>query len=205
MKDEEIEEELISPVYLYNSEHSFGGLACADYWNTLALSFNSAPEWNTNYIGLIKDNCSIRVSHASDLQHLNSHQDLFIHLEKELKLGITQKNFWERRQEVFSSIEFLDKIKNEVENLDAQVFKQFVSILRDIEIKSRPLSKLDVTGESTTTNNDPRLRAARTFTHKGEKLYFEKHIKNLPYNYRIHYLEIPTGLLIGYIGPHLPT
>lgn len=208
VKDEESEEhpELLNSSYFYKQEIFFGGLACAGYWNTLALSFNSAPEWDSSFIILKKgDKRTVRVPHASKYEHLDNHQELFIHIEKELRLGINQRNFWQRRQELFNKIEFLDKIEDEVARLDAQVFNQFKSIMRGIETGIKPLSELNTTGESTTTNNHPHLRSLRTFTHQGQRLYFEKHIKNLTKGHRIHYFETETTLLIGYVGPHLLT
>lgn len=208
VKDEEVEghSELLNSSFFYKEESFFGGLACAEYWNTLAISFNSAPEWDSSFIVLGKDDeKTVRVPHASKYEHLDNHQELFFYLEEELKLGINQKNFWQRRQELFNKIEFLEKIEGEVARLDAQVFNQFKSIMRGIETGSKPLNELDTTGESTTTNSNQNLKRLRTFTHQGKKLYFEKHIKNLTKGHRIHYLETETTLLIGYVGPHLST
>jgi hypothetical protein len=63
--------------------------------------------------------------------------------------------------------------------------------------------------ESGSVMNNRRLRAMRCFrTRRGEDLPFEWHMKHKAENQRIHYLVDPKRsrlLMIGYVGPHLPT
>lgn len=199
------DEGLLNPSYHYKSKLHFGGLACAEYWNVIALSFKSSIEWDVSILDLNKDGIKTTVRHASDIEHLTYHQGYFNELEKSLKLSITQSNFWQRRGELFTSIIFLDKVKVEVEKLDSIVFSQFISLMLGIETGTRPLSVLDVTGESNTTNKHPKLKKLREFSYHGQKLFFEKHIKNLSKFHRIHFCELDGKLIVGYVGPHLKT
>lgn len=96
--EDEESDELLNPTYQYNNQIHFGGLACANYWDALAISFNSKEEWNQSRINLYKDCTEIEVRHASKTEHLNKHIDYFDYLEKERKLAITQRNFWEVKE-----------------------------------------------------------------------------------------------------------
>lgn len=203
--ENEESDELLNPTYQYNNKVYFGGLACANYWDALAISFNSKADWNKSRINLYKDSIKIEVRHASKTEHLNEHIDYFDCLEKERKLAITQRNFWEIKGQYFTNFEFLGKIEGEIKKLDAHVFKQFVSVLRSIETGRKALAELNVSGESLSTNNNPRYVELRTFVYQGNKCYFEKHIKNFHSGYRMHFLEKDSKIIIGYVGPHLPT
>lgn len=201
----ESDSQILEINYKYNNNENLGGLACAEYWNTLAISFNSCIDWNNSFITLQKDKDFLNIPHASKNEHLIIHQELLDNLEFEIKLGINKNNFWENRNTNFSNIFFLEHIEKEIKKLDSTVFDSFISIMRDIETGRRPLKKLDTSGESNTTNNNSKRRRLRNFNYNGKVIYFEKHIKNLPSGYRIHYLEEPEKLVIGYIGPHLDT
>lgn len=203
--EDEESEELLNPTYQYGNQNVFGGLACANYWDALAVSISSVEEWNLTRVSLLKDGIEIEVRHASKTEHLNEHIDYFDYLEKERKLAITQRNFWEIKGQYFTKFEFLGKIEGEIKKLDAQVFKQFVSVLRSIETGRKALAELNVSDESLSTNNNPRYVELRTFVYQGNKCYFEKHIKNFHSGYRAHYIEEGNKIIIGYVGPHLPT
>lgn len=62
-----------------------------------------------------------------------------------------------------------------------------------------------ISGESETVKNNPRLRREREFWLPcGEKFFFDQHIK-LSSGYRLHFYpdKITRRIYIGYIGPHL--
>lgn len=198
-------EELLSPVYKYNDKETFGGLACASYWDALAVSIYSEEEWNQHKVNLLKDNLAIEIRHASKAEHLDEHQEYFSFLENERKLAITQRNFWRQKEQLFTKFVFIDKVENEIKKLDAQVFKQLVSILRSIETGRKTLSELNITGESAPTNNNQNCVRLRTFIYRGENRYFERHIKNFHSGYRLHFIEDGEKIIVGYIGPHLST
>jgi hypothetical protein len=66
--------------------------------------------------------------------------------------------------------------------------------------------------ESESTGNDPHLRRARTFKCSTGYVYMPAHLKiskERPFAPRIHfsveYVSTLGKVLIGYVGPHLPT
>ena len=208
IKDEEIEnnEEAVISEYLYNSQSTFGGLACSDIWNTIAVSFNSHNEWNKDIIILQKNTIDINIQHASKVEHLKSHEDFFKELEEEKKLEITQDNFWDRRKEFFpNKIIFCKEIKKQTKNLDTLIFQQAISILRDIESNKKKPTDYKNSPESESVCNNEKLKNMRIFTIQKIKIQFNYHIKSLPNANRIYFLAHKNKIYIGYIGEHLPT
>jgi len=215
IKEEENEEQDIikGSEYFYNGKTTEGGLACCDVWNTLAISFNSDIQWNTNEIILKRDTFSndgniiqqnIKIKHSSKIAHLAMHQNFFDDLEQEIKLDITQENFWNERKEYFPHIiTFCPEIETQINKLDKRVFQQAINILRDVETQRKLITDYNHSGESETVRNTPELKKIREFTINNEKVFFENHIKSLPNAYRIYFLEQGKNIYIGYIGKHL--
>ena len=208
IKDEEINdnESAIENEYFYKGQSTFGGLACCDIWNTIAVSFNSCDEWNSDIIFLQRGKIDIAIRHASQSEHLNICQDFFNEIEEELKLEISQNDFWERRGEFFpNKIILSTEVEKQIENLDSRVFQQAMGILRDVEKSRKLITDFSHSGESKTVKQDEALKKQRYFTIEDEKIFFENHIKSLPNANRIYFLEQGDKIFIGYIGKHLPT
>ena len=125
IKDNDIQEKekSLENEYFYKDKSTIGGLACADIWNTIAISFNSNIQWDNSNIILQKQNINnieenIDIKHSSKIAHLNFHQYFFDELEKEKKLNITQSNFWDKRKEFFpNKIIFSKEIEKQIKNL----------------------------------------------------------------------------------------
>ncbi len=201
--------------YFYKNFATVGGLACSDVWNTIAISFNSDNEWATNRVSLRKEALindseieqqNIEIKHASEVMHLIDDQDFFDDLEKEIQLGIQQYSFWINRNSFFPNIiVFCPEVESQLKELDSLIFRQAVSMLRDIETNRKLIIDFKHSGEGETVRNTPKLNKVRMFTVQGEKIFFGNHIKSLPNANRIHYLEKEGRIYIGYIGKHLPT
>jgi len=214
-EDEKEQEELLINEYFYNSELNKRALACSDIWNTIAVSFLSDEQWNTDNLKLQKqtivndDNIQktdIDIRHASRIEHLESHQEFFNDLEIEKRLNITQENFWNRRDELFpNKIIFCKEVEKQIKILDKTIFQQAISILRDIETDKKLITDYKYSGEDETVKTNPKMIAKRKFTINGEKIFFENHIKSLSNANRIYFLEQDDKIYIGYIGKHLPT
>ncbi len=193
IKDEELEDDetLIENIYFFDTELTFGGLACADVWNTIAISFDSDEKWDLASVELTKNSSNkIEVRHSSTTTHLQGHTGFFEELEKELKLCIKKDNFWEDRYNLFpSKIIFCEEVQKQVEKVDLRIFNKAMSMLRDIETEKKKLSDFNISGEGETVRDNPKLKSLREFDIDGTKLFFEKHIKNLPNDGRIHYFE----------------
>ena len=214
-EDEKEQEELLINEYFYNSKLNKRALACSDIWNTIAVSFLSDEQWNTDNLKLQKqtivndDNIQktdIDIRHASRIEHLESHQEFFNDLEIEKRLNITQENFWNRRDELFpNKIIFCKEVEKQIKILDKTIFQQAISILRDIETDKKLITDYKYSGEDETVKTNPKMIAKRKFTINGEKIFFENHIKSLSNANRIYFLEQDDKIYIGYIGKHLPT
>lgn len=208
INDEEVDSlgERIEPQYHFETQSTLGGLACADIWGTVALSFQSDIKWKNSLIELHKDSAKIIVKHISDLTHIKIHKEFFDELEQWIQLNITPSNFWERKDELFKNkIIFCDEAKKQIKNVDTVIFSQAISILREIENGVKCLSDFTISGESVSVEQNQKLKKLREFEINGQKEYFQNHIKNLPSGYRIHYFEKNDKLYIGYIGTHLET
>ncbi|MCK4492897.1 MAG: hypothetical protein KAU26_02500, partial [Methylococcales bacterium] len=215
IKNKESEEQNIinGNEYFYNGKPTIDGLACCDVWNTLAVSFNSSSKWDNSQIRLEKNNISdggniisqpIYILHCSKIEHLITHQNFFDELQAEIKLRITQENFWIEKNNFFPNIiVFCPEVELQINKLDKKVFQQAISILRKVETQRKLIKDYNYSGESETVRNTPDLRKIREFTVKDEKVFFENHIKSLPNAYRIYFLEEQGKIYIGYIGKHL--
>lgn len=214
-EDEKEQEELLINEYFYKFESNEGALACSDIWNTIAVSFLSDEQWNTDNLKLQKqtivndDNIQktdIDIRHASRIEHLESHQEFFNDLEIEKRLNITQEIFWNRRDELFpNKIIFCKEVEKQIKILDKTIFQQAISILRDIETDKKLITDYKYSGEDETVKTNPKMIAKRKFTINGEKIFFKNHIKSLSNANRIYFLEQDDKIYIGYIGKHLPT
>ncbi len=210
MSDEDEKEQLLENEYFYKNVSTKGGLACCDIWNTISISFNSKDEWNNKTVILRKETISyekdIDIRHASIVEHLYTHQDFFEELEKDKKLGITQNNFWEKREELFpEKIIFCKELEKQIKKLDKTIFQQAIAILRDIETDKKLITDYNYSRESQSVKNDTELKKHRYFTINSKKVYFDNHIKSLSNANRIYFLEQDNKIYIGYIGKHLPT
>jgi hypothetical protein len=212
MSDEDENEQLLENEYIYKGKPTIGALACCDIWNTITISFASNEQWNREKIVLQKQTIldeqerDIEIRHASKVIHLDTHQDFFEELEEDKKLGITQDNFWERREEFFpDKIIFCKEIEKQIKDLDKTIFQQAINILRDIETNKKFITDYNHSGESQSVKDNKELKKLRDFTIDDEKVYFDNHIKSLSHANRIYFLERDDKIYIGYIGKHLAT
>ncbi|MCU7837033.1 MAG: hypothetical protein KZQ83_17510 [gamma proteobacterium symbiont of Taylorina sp.] len=217
IKDEETEEQelLNSHDYFFNSQATNGGLACCDVWNTIAVSFNSDTQWDMDFIVLQRQNLSnsgdvveqgISIMHLSKDTHLVSHDHFFDSLENEIKLGITQQNFWGKKEIFFpNTILFCPEVEKQLSKLDKLIFQQAISLLREVETQRKCITDFQHSGEGKTVHEHNELKKLREFTINGSKIFFEKHIKSLSNGYRIYFLQQGEKIHIGYIGKHLKT
>lgn len=142
--EEEAYDTITSHNYLFENSPTIGGLACADIWNTLAVSFNSHAKWNHDSISIQCNNQPVVIKHASQSLHINSHQLFLDELEQELKLGISKENFWERREEFFSKIIFCAEVEKQIDEVDKHIFERDISFFRDIETEKKSLQDFQI-------------------------------------------------------------
>lgn len=206
INDDEIDSlrERIEPQYIFEAQSTFGGLACADIWGTVAISFQSDDKWKNSLVELYKDSTEISIKHISESTHIQMHKDFFDMLEQCIQLDIKPSNFWKRKDELFKNkIIICNEVEKQIKNIDTTIFSQAISILRDIENGVKSLSDFTTSPESQSVEQNSKLKKLREFEIDGNKEYFQNHIKNLPNGYRIHYFEKNDKIYIGYIGTHL--
>ena len=78
--------------YAYKGEPIEGGLACADFFDTIAISFLSDDEWDSPSIELTKQAYSeaindieekmVQIKHMAKIEHLAEHKDFLEALAK---------------------------------------------------------------------------------------------------------------------------
>ena len=215
IKDEDTTEKdlILENQYFYNREVNTSGLACADIWDTLSISFNSSSEWNSPFINLKKETIlsdetiesqDIRIKHSSKVEHLENHKGFLEIIEKGSQSNINSDNFYENKDKLFKNkIILCSNIKEQIKKLDVRVFKKVLSILKDIDNTKKLLSDFTISGEGKTVKENSKLRSLRIFDIDGKAEFFEKHIKGFFSGYRVHYLEKGDKIYIGYIGKHL--
>ncbi|OIR25227.1 hypothetical protein [Bathymodiolus thermophilus thioautotrophic gill symbiont] len=200
--------------YLYNNDSTNGGLACCDIWHTIAVSFDSDPQWNADNISIKKEvidenttitENTVQIKHASKASHLLSHQNFFSALEKEIQQNITRGNLWDKKVDFFPQIiVFCPEIEKQIKKIDKTVFDCAISILRDVESKQKKITDFNHSPESQSVTQNPSLKIYRMFTIDGKKEFIGNHVKSLPNHYRIYFLEKKGKIYIGHIGKHLP-
>lgn len=204
------------------------GLGVAFWLEALAVSFRSEPRWFDSYVQLrisqIDDNEEIadtfeKIPHASSSDHIREHlvwigERLRKSDQTEVREGI---DIWQHKADWFPSLYFCENVREQMQTLayGNWMLMPLMKRLRELEdfCKSwhdgpfdhnKILSK--ATPESAVTLKIYGFQ--RTFLcHDGETRMFSWHIRLTPGAWRLYFYPLPEErkLIIGYIGPHLPT
>ena len=194
------------------------GFKVSYYLETLAISLNSESLWNSSCIKLeliqIDENGelieeSVEVIHASQKNHVLEHANW---IQKRQQTGVTDGlELWNRRAELFSSLEFCDRVSQQIESLvDPKMLRQVVRKLFELD----ELSKSWIDGALNLANlpskaspeSESRLKEFREQLNiqclDGKKRIFSLHIRMTPGAWRLHFCtELGPGkIIIGYIG-----
>lgn len=201
------------------------GLGFALIIDGLAISLNSKQRWNRSLLrikitrldehGELIDE-QIDSIHGSSRDHIKQHT---IWIRDRIRSTIKDgEELWNRRQELFSNLEFCDSVKKQLENilagqLELQPVIKTLLILQDYcqnweggNFNIEP-SILEYSPESTQTLSNSKYRKQREFIcPNGETRSFSLHAKLRICNWRIYfYPEKPGKVIIGYVGVHLQT
>jgi len=198
--------------------------------NQLAFSFNSNTKWNADSFQIehqeLKDeSCAIEqslvtVNNVTTFTHWEEHYSVI----KQQKIQNLQesKTFLDDFEHIFEHVKLLPNVKRSLERGEfPPVFHQRIweaitslnayvidSLEKEIALSythAISFTQLDISDESTTTKNNPKLKNHRVFRYKRERHFFRYHIKNFPSSQRMHFLILENEIIIGYIGKHLPT
>ncbi|MEG3861337.1 hypothetical protein [Microcoleus sp. herbarium12] len=197
------------------------GFKVAHYLETLAISLTSESLWNRSRINLeliqIDDNGelieeSVEVLHASQKSHVLEHADW---IQKRQLTGVADGlELWNRRAELFSSLEFCDRVSQQIESLvDPTMLRQVVIKLFEINELSKNWTDgaldLEKLPSKVSPESESRLKQFREQLNikclDGTKRIFSLHVRMTPGAWRLHFCtELGPGkIIIGYIGPKI--
>jgi hypothetical protein len=202
------------------------GLGVAYLLDTLAISFISDQFWDLSYLQLdliqLNDNDDI-INQAVDIRHasLDIHvKDHSKWIQERIRTGIIDgEDIWERRKELFPSLEFCENVSKQIQSLDygtpmvRQVEKKLFELENYCKIWTNGAFNLDLLPSKATPESDSRLQQLEqklTFEcPDGKKRIFSLHLRMTGAGaWRLHFFpkleicpELGTGkIIVGYIG-----
>ncbi|MEG3906331.1 hypothetical protein Q5691_01120 [Microcoleus sp. w1-18aA5] len=197
------------------------GFKVSYYLETLAISLNSESLWNSSRLNLeliqIDDNGelieeSVEVLHASQKNHVLEHADW---IKKRQQTAVVDGlELWKRRAELFSSLEFCDRVSQQIESLvDPKMLRQVVRKLFELDELSKNWTDgaldLDNLPSKVSPESESRLKEFKEQLNieclDGKKRIFSWHVRMTPGAWRLHFCtELGPGkIIIGYIGPKI--
>lgn len=197
------------------------GFKVAYYLETLVISLHSELLWNSSRINLeliqIDENGeliqeSVEVLHASKKNHVLEHADW---IKKRQQTAVVDGlELWNRRAELFSSLEFCPRVSQQIESLvDPKMLRQVVRKLFELDELSKNWTDgaldLDNLPSKVSPESQSRLKEFKEQLNieclDGKKRIFSWHVRMTPGAWRLHFCtELGPGkIIIGYIGPKI--
>jgi hypothetical protein len=197
-------------------------LGVAYLLEVLAVSLLSGECWDTPRLSLsvrwitedenIKDETAY-VIHASRSGHVNEHSQW---IEDRLRSDIQDGNdLWNRRAELLPSLMFCETAGEQIRNLNAAMLRSVTRRLFELDAYCREWIEGRFEPDLLPTRATPESQAtleqygnARTFLCPDDvERIFSWHVRLTPLAWRIHFYPDPATrtIVIGYVGPHLPT
>lgn len=192
----------------------------------LAISFRSATKWNSDILQVEGKeltekgdvNICADVKNCAIVKHWNTHLENIEHERKDsLRKG---SELWNSREEVFPNLVFCGKTFKQLTDLSVSniVYNQLYNALKQLNVYCaigreysladiNELSCLNITDESDSVKNNPKLKRHRMFSVNGVSEFFGYHIKNFSGALRLHIFPVASEnkIYVGYFGKHLPT
>lgn len=213
--------------FLHGEDQAIG-LGVAYWLEALAISLRSDSRWYGSRVQLkvvqMDDNEEMthtieEVVHASSSDHISEHLDwINERLRKDILLSVRDgMTIWERKKDWFPNLYFCKQIEEQMQALSRGnlLLMPIMKRLHELEDfcnvwyegpfdHNKMLSK--ATNESEATIE--MYGNERTFLcHDGAFRVFRWHVRLTPGAWRLYFYPLPEErkLIIGYIGPHLPT
>jgi hypothetical protein len=196
------------------------GFKVAHYLEALAISLNSESLWNSSRIkleliqidgdeNLIEE--SVEVIHASQKNHILEHANW---IQKRQQTGVADGlELWNRRSELFSSLEFCDCVNTQIESLVDPLLRQIIKKLFELDELSKNWTDgsldLEQLPSKVSPESESRLKQFKEPLNiqcpDGKKRIFSLHVRMTPGAWRLHFCtELGPGkIIIGYIGPKI--
>jgi hypothetical protein len=212
-----------------SSEFSFDGilaqgLGIAFLLESLAISVRSEQRWEHGRLELearwLEEDGSlipksVIVVHASRIDHISENEGW---IKNRLRTSVRDgSDLWKRRDSLFPSLTFCDSVAGQLQRLHAgnPLWRPIVKRLFELEEYCGDWKEGAFEPErlpsKASPESEPTLRQfgrERTFQcPDGQNRTFSWHVRLTPGAWRIHFFPGPKigGIIIGYIGPHLPT
>jgi hypothetical protein len=196
------------------------GLAITYLLDTLAISFISDECWNISrltisYLELPENeeevNKILEIRHASLDIHVQDHSEW---IQERIRTGVIDgEDIWERRKELFPSLEFCENVSKQIQSLDygtpmlRQVEKKLFELENYCKTWTNGAFDLDILPSKATPESESRLKDLKeklTFEcPDGKKRIFSLHLRMTGAGaWRLHFsTELGAGkIIIGYIG-----
>jgi hypothetical protein len=221
------ESEVESDFYLSEFHHNgvlAHGLGFAYLIEALAVSLCSEPQWEASHLDLeaihLRDDENIfteqvTVVHASAVEHIQEHTAWINNrLWTSVRDGI---ELWDRRESLFLSLRFCDAISEQMQSLHPgnPLLRSITRRLLELEHYCRSWNTGPFNPQYLPTRASlesqvtlQQFGGERTFfCPDGQVRLFSWHVRLTPEAWRIHFFPEPETrtIIIGYIGPHLPT
>lgn len=196
------------------------GLGIAYLLESLAISLNSEPQWNTTHIDLeamwidedeTEITETVSIIHASSPEHISQHIPW---IQERLKTGVRDGfDLWKRRKNLFPSLSFCEMTKQQIQSLKAgdPILRQVVKRLFELESsckqwKSGNFNLDSLPGKATPESQSRLQRLKSKLTIQcpdGKERLFSLHLPMTPGGWRLYFSteNLPPGnIIIGYIG-----
>ncbi|NET60172.1 MAG: hypothetical protein F6K47_29720 [Symploca sp. SIO2E6] len=194
------------------------GLGIAFLLDSLALSLRSESRWESNSLMLeaiwLEDDSNLNsetvtVVHASQLQHVHEHITwIQERLSKSVRDG---SELWNRRSELFPSLEFCENVRKQMESLGkgAPMLQQVKKKLFELENYCKTWTtgafSLKSLNNATPESESRRQQFKQELTFRcpdGRERIFNSHVSLTPGSWRLYFsAELGPGkIIIGYIG-----
>ncbi len=219
----EIKNDMLAQDFFYQDRRSYG-FGIAYLLENLSISLPSSEDWEVHMIDIqtqllddIEDlvSQSVQIPHASNSFHID---ELAGWIENRLKAGVQNgEDLWNRREELFSNLIFCNHVAKQILTLQPgdPLFRQLVKRLFELQTYCSAWNEgafapdqlpFKATVESESTMQQ--YSKERTFNCHGEnEITFTWHGRMTPGAWRIYFDPTigPGMMLIGYIGPKLPS
>ena len=199
------------------------GLGFTYLRNALAISLPSDSHWQVDKILLTVISLSTRsnaipeevveIIHASLSEHIITHENWIRNrLRSDIKDGA---DLWDRRASLFPLLTFCANVERQIQTLSPTMLWPVAGRLFDLQTHCERWTSggfgTDGLPGNPSTESPATLQQfgqERTFRcPDGETRCFDWHVRLTPNAWRLHFFPCPEikQVIIGYIGPHLPT
>ena len=184
-------------------------LLSGECWDVILLPLNAS--WITEEETI--EETIVHVTHSSQPAHVYQHgQWIQDRLQSDVQDG---DDMWNRRTELFPSLTFCEAAGEQIRNLSPTMQRPVIRRLFELETYCREWDEGGFNQERLPTRATP--ESQRTLQQYGDvrtflcpdnvERAFSWHVRLTPLAWRIHFYPDPATrtIVIGYVGPHLPT